>query len=108
MFYPNTTISIMRGTAESAYGSEIPSTEPLYAGITASIIDAGVSFRSGFEGRSYEVHNITGRVDPSTDVVQGDRVMDERDDKVYEVLAVTSVNTFVANTKRLTLRELAD
>ncbi len=89
MFWPTTTISILRGTTTNAAGDTVDTKTPIYTGIPASIMERS---RTGINEVSQDARvyrYTTGRVAAGTDIRDTDRVLDETTGKIYAVAAVS-------------------
>lgn len=86
-----TTLSIYRGSAQDPYGDPVDdNTTPMATGVNASMIEQNKRAFLAAENRKTVVKNSIGRVRNGTDVIEGDRVKDERTGVFYFVEAVSN------------------
>lgn len=91
-----TTISIFRGSTNDEYADEVDVNDntTLHAsGVIASIIEQSRRAFVAAESRKTVVKNSIGRCTGGTDVIEGDRVKDERTQQFYFVEAVSAPAT---------------
>jgi hypothetical protein len=84
-FWPTTTISILRGTTVNAAGDTIDADTAVYTGVPASIMERS---RQGIDQSTQDprvYRYVTGRVLAGTDILDTDRVLDEKTNKKYSI-----------------------
>lgn len=84
-FWPTTTISILRGTTTNAAGDVVDSDTAVYTGVPASIMERS---RMGIDQSTQDprvYRYVVGRVLAGTDILDTDRVLDERTAKKYSI-----------------------
>jgi hypothetical protein len=89
MFWPTTTISILRGTTTTPAGDQVDTDVPLYTGVLASVMERT---RTGIDSLAQDmrVYRYTVmRVAAGTDILDTDRVLDEKTNIYYAVSAVS-------------------
>lgn len=94
--------SVIRGTTISEYGDEMDGDTVVYTAIRGSVVQRSKTIYSPDSGRVELVVFYTGRFPHGTDIVQGDRIKDERTNKKYVVLAANGGSDFI-NKSDLTL-----
>lgn len=102
--WPNTTVSILRGTTTNDYGDVLDADTVVHTGIPASIIEQFQSVRTADFASPQIVRTITGRVVAGTDVTDSDRVKDERTGRVYIVNAISQPENQSYNSPDLNLQ----
>ena len=86
-----TTLSIYRNSAQDTYGDSVDdNTTPAASGLLGSIMEQSRRVFLAAENRRTVVKNTTGRMKHGTDVLEGDRIKDERTGKFYFVEAVST------------------
>jgi hypothetical protein len=88
-----TTISIYRGSTTDEYTDEIDvndNTTLQASGVIASIVEQTRRAFVAAESRKTVVKNSIGRCTAGTDIIEGDRVMDERTLQFYFVEAIST------------------
>lgn len=84
-----TTISIYRGSGQNEYADPVDdNTTPMVTGMLASIIEQNKRAFLAADSRKTVIRNSIGRVKHGTDVIEGDRVKDEKTGIFYFVEAV--------------------
>ncbi|HEV2346456.1 MAG TPA: hypothetical protein VGS97_20320 [Actinocrinis sp.] len=89
VFWPTTTISILRGTTTTAAGDVVDSDTPVHTGVPASVMERT---RTGIDSVSQDMRvyrYTTCRLAAGTDVLDTDRILDERTGKKYSIAAVS-------------------
>ncbi|MFI5473206.1 hypothetical protein ACIA6D_23570 [Streptomyces cacaoi] len=100
-----TTVTVYRGTTTDAYGDEQDTDTPHATGIVAAITEQSRRVTTRDDPTPRIVRYAVGRVTAGTDIVDQDRLRDERTGAVYIVEAVSSMNSpVVAADVRLDLR----
>lgn len=95
--------SVLRGTDINEYGDEVDgSTVVSPALVRGSVIQRAKSVFNPDSGRVELITFYTGRFPHGTDIVQGDRIRDERTQKEYVVLMANGGSDFI-NKSDLTL-----
>lgn len=104
-FIPSTRVTIQRGElALSAYGDELPATTAIATGVPAAVVETTSSGTAASnsqvtyqptDGRGGVVEQFTVRLRPGTDVVEDDRLLDERTGAVYQVRSVYGAHSLV-------------
>ncbi|MFD9464375.1 hypothetical protein [Streptomyces sp. NPDC060027] len=84
-----TTVSVLRGTGEDAFGDETDTSTVLKSGIPASLIESTRTAREPVTGTPRIIRTHVCRLPPTTDVTEDDRIKDERTNEIYIVVAVT-------------------
>lgn len=106
-----TTVSIYRGSTQDAYGDPVDDNTvapPIATGVICSIIEQTRRAFIAAESRRTVVKNAFGRVVSGTDVIEGDRIKDERTGEFYFVEATSMPQSpFGAMDVRLVLRTVA-
>lgn len=86
-----TTVSIYRGSAQNEFADPVDdNTTPMVTGMQASIIEQNKRAFLAADNRKSVIRNSIGRVKHGTDVVEGDRIKDERTGTFYFVEAVSN------------------
>lgn len=89
--------SIIRGvSSETEYGDEVESTDVVYTNIPGSVIEKSRTVYDPQSGRVATLRKLTGRFKFGTDIQDGDRIKDEKTEKVWVVSAVYEGTSFVA------------
>jgi hypothetical protein len=92
----NTTLSIYRTSAQDGYGDPVDdNTTPMASGVLGSLVDQGRRVFLAAENRRTVIKNTTGRVGFGTDVIEGDRIKDERTGTFYFVEGVNTPGNHV-------------
>ncbi|WP_020135051.1 hypothetical protein [Streptomyces sp. 351MFTsu5.1] len=100
-----TTIAVLRGTEEDAFGDERDTNTPHATGIPASLIEQTRRVTTRENPTPRIVRYAVARVPANTDITDQDRVRDERTGAVYIVEAVSSMtNPALAVDRRVDLR----
>jgi hypothetical protein len=86
-----TRISILRGVTTDAYGDEQDTDTPVHTGIPASLTEQSRRVTTRDDPTPRIVRYAVARVPARTDVLDQDRVRDERTGSVYIVDAVSSM-----------------
>lgn len=86
----NTRISILRGTVVNNYNDEVDVQTPVRTDIPASLIEVSRRSYLPAEGATRVVRTHTCRVSPGTDVLKGDRIEDQADGSVYQILELNA------------------
>lgn len=84
-----TTVSILGGTSEDAFGDEADGTTVLAARIPASLIESTRTASEPVSGIKRIVRTHVCRLPPGTAVDETNRIKDEQTNEVYIVVAVT-------------------
>lgn len=97
-FIPSTRVTIQRGIAlPNTYGDELPSLTEIATGVPACVTEGTGSASGGStsqrtwqpnEDRAGVLEEYTVRLRPGTDVLEDDRLLDERTGAVYQVRVV--------------------
>src|SRR5690606_24421717 len=96
VFIPSTRMTVQRGTlAANEFGDELPATTAIATGVPASVSEGLGSTSPQHTQRSFQpvemrggvVETFTIRLRPGTDVVEDDRLVDERTGAIYQVRA---------------------
>lgn len=104
---PNTTITILGGSATSDYGDVLDSDEPAGSGIPASIIEARQIVSTEGDPQARAVRYYTGRLPNGTVVTDSQRIRDERTGETFVIDFVsTPRNTVIPQDVRLDLRRV--
>lgn len=74
------------------YGDTYVTDVPLYVGVQGSVIEKKRDVYNPEDGRIDTVRMMTGRFAGNTDILDGDRIKDEKTGKVYGVSAVYHSN----------------
>jgi hypothetical protein len=93
MFWPTTTVSILRGTATNDAGDVIDADTAVYTGVLASVMERN---RTTIDTQTQDprvVRTTTMRVAAGTDILDTDRVRDEVTGKVYAVAGVSVLSS---------------
>lgn len=88
MFWPTTTVSILRGTTTNDAGDVLDSNTVVYSGIPASVMERT---RNGIDTLTQDprvYHYTTMRVAAGTDILDTDRILDESTQLMYAVTDV--------------------
>ncbi len=89
-----TTVSIYRGSSQDPYGDSVDDNSTAAAtGVLASIIEQTKRAFLAAENRKTVIKNSIGRVKNGTDVIEGDRIKDERTGLFYFVEAVSNITS---------------
>ena len=100
-----TTISVLRGTTTDAYGDEQDTYTPIATGVPASLTEQTRRVTTRDDPTPRVVRYAVARVAAGTDVIDQDRVRDERTGAVYIVDAVSQMaNPALTPDLRLDLR----
>lgn len=103
-----TTVAILRGTTENAYGDDVDNATVAASGVVASIRERNRLATPPVDGRPQQVTFYVGRVPDGTDVTISDRVKDETTGNVYTVASIGSAASSVrTNDLRLELRRVS-
>lgn len=95
VFWPTTTVRIERGDDTDEYGDPIDSDTVYASALPATITEISQrSFRAA-EQRGGSVEEFTVRLRPSSPLQEGDRVIDERTEAVYQIRSVRHSPTVV-------------
>lgn len=96
-FIPSTRVTVLRGAAApNSFGDELPADTPIATGVPAAVAEGLGSSQSQNTQRSFQpadqrggvVETYTIRLRPGTDVLEDDRLLDERTGAVYQVRAI--------------------
>ena len=88
--------TIIRGTTtQDDYGDEVTSDDVAYSGVLGSVIERRRTAYNPVDGRIATLRELTGRFSAGTDIQDGDRIKDEKTDKVYYVSSVYHGTNFV-------------
>lgn len=87
--------TIIRGTTtQNDYGDDETSEDVLYASVLGSVIERRRTVYNPEDGRVATLRELVGRFAHGTDIQDGDRIKDEKTDKVYTVSAVYEGSNF--------------
>lgn len=93
IFFPTTTVSILRGTTTTAAGDTVDSLTPVYSGIPASVMERT---RNGIDVSTQDpqvYHFTVCRLPSGTDVVETDLILDESTGLKYAISAVSKLSS---------------
>lgn len=93
MFWPTTTISILRGTVTTPAGDPMDADTAVHTGVLASVMERT---RTGIDQLTQDMRvyrNIVCRVAAGTDILDTDRVLDEQTGVKYAVAAVSVLSS---------------
>lgn len=79
----NTTVSILRGADTDSFGDPVDTLTVVATGVTASIIEQRKTVTTPVDGNVRQVRFTTGRLPAGTDVRTGDRIKDEKTNRIY-------------------------
>lgn len=100
-----TTVTILRGTADDVYGDPGDNDTVAASGIRASILEQRQTAFTPADNRVLVGRFFTARLPYDTDVLESDRIRDERTGDIYVIDSVTRVaSSLVTNDVRLDLR----
>ena len=100
-----TTVSILGGAGEDAFGDETDGTTVLAAGVPASLIESTRTASEPVSGIKRIVRTHVCRLPPGTAVDETNRIKDERTGEIYIVVSVTrNSNPVVAQPLRADLK----
>lgn len=88
MFWPTTTVSILRGTTTNDAGDVLDSNTAVYTGILASVMERS---RTGIDTLTQDprvYHYTTVRLPAGTDILDTDRLLDEKTGLIYTIADV--------------------
>ena len=107
-FIATTTVTVLRGTTTDDYGDEIERNLVVATGQMASILEVSlISSTRKADERLETIRRYTGRFYGSTDLQDGDRLRDERTNRIYLIDQVTKpVNPIGHRFTRLDLRRV--
>lgn len=91
----NTTISVLRGTGENAFGDAVDARVPVYTGIAAALVERSKQSTDPATRTPRTVRDIVCHVPGWTDVLTTDQIRDERTGYVYAIEDVTSPATLM-------------
>lgn len=94
--------SVLRGTTTNEYGDEVDGDTVIDTDIRGSVVQRAKNVYNPDSGRVELITFYTGRFPHGTDIVQGDRIRDERTSKEYVVLSANGGSDFI-NKSDLTL-----
>lgn len=94
-FVASTTVTVLRGTATDAYGDEVDVDTDVARRLPAVVTEQRQRTRQPSEGRGGTTETFTIRLRPTADVVEGDRLRDDRTDAVYQVREVSNPGSAV-------------
>lgn len=86
----NTRVSILRGTATDTYGDTVDTLTAARTGVVASLIEVTRRPYLPAEGATRVVRSHVCRLTSGTDVVKTDRILDEADNSVYNILELNA------------------
>jgi hypothetical protein len=89
--YPNTTVKIYRGVAVDVYGDSVDQATPLAEGVLASLIETEQEVQDASTETPRVVRSAVARLNQGTDVRITDRLLDERDGRLWSITDVTQV-----------------
>jgi hypothetical protein len=90
MFTATTTVTLLGGVGEDAFGDPVDTAEVRMEGVPASILEGGMSSRSRpVDDRTDQVRSYTLRVYPNVDLRKYNRVRDERTGLTYTLDTIT-------------------
>jgi hypothetical protein len=105
---PNTTISILRGESEDAFGDSTDTATLAASGVLASIHEVRQFTSTRADLRLQQVGEMTLRIKYGTDIRIMDRVKDERSGLVYVINDVTQAPSWARKVDvRCRLRRVA-
>lgn len=103
--FPTTTVSVLRGSSEDAFGDTVAADTVAASGVPFSLLEQRRNVYIPTENRVQQVRFFTGRAPGDTDILITDRIRDELTGVVYFVDSVTRVGSPVTlNDLRLDLR----
>lgn len=86
----NTTVSILRGAGSDALGDSDDSNQIIaYSGIIAQILETGHFTYGSTSHTPATLRAISCYLPSRTDVVETDRILDERSGRIFEIKSVT-------------------
>jgi len=89
------TFTIVRGTASvNDYGDEVDTQTDYLSGVSGSVIEKTSRAYNPVDSRVVTVRTYTGRFSYGTDILDGDRLRDEKTGTVYVVNSVNSPSSF--------------
>lgn len=107
LFTPTTTVSVLTGTTDDAYGDPADNSTVSASGIPASILERDRQATDRATGTPRVVRYVTGRLPSGTTVSEDDRIRDESTGIVYYIESVTRLSSFVGmNDLKLDLRRI--
>jgi hypothetical protein len=85
----NTTVSILRGEATDAWQDDIDPPAPVYTGVAVSLLEVFSNSSQRNESRPQTIRRYKARfIDPTTDLLEDDRLRDERTNSIYTVTQI--------------------
>lgn len=87
--------SILRGSTINSFGDEVDGSTAVYTGVRGLITQKSKSIYNPDSGRVQTVVYYIGRFPYGTDIVQGDRILDERAGKTFVVNSANPGSDFV-------------
>lgn len=94
-FRPTTTVSILGGETEDAFGDPADNSTVSASGIPASILEQSRQGTDRATGAARVIRYITGRLPANTTVSEDNRIRDERTGFVYTIDSVSRQASFV-------------
>jgi hypothetical protein len=95
VFVPTTTVAVLRGTDTDPYGDEVDTSTAVATGIPAAVTELTEQGFRRVTGRAGVVEGFSIRVRSGVDVVEQDRLRDERSGAVYQVESVSHPQSIV-------------
>ncbi len=81
--------SVLRGSAVNDYGDEIDGDTVASSGILGSVIERTKQVFNPDDGRVATIRYLTGRFDNRADIVDGDRIKDEKTGEIFVVQSLS-------------------
>lgn len=89
----NTYVSVLRGTAENAFGDTVDSDQAAFTHVPAIIAETGRTIQDPSTPEPRTIRDIVCHVPWWTGVLNSDRIVDECTDDTYIILGVTRPST---------------
>lgn len=87
--------SVLRGSSQNEYGDEVEATTSIKSGIRGSVLERTQKVFNSDSGRLETVRTYTGRFPHGTDIVNGDRVQDDKTLVTFTVTGVSVGSDFI-------------
>lgn len=108
-FLATTTVVVLRGEEVDEYADAVDADTPVRGHVPVALSEGDKRVWVPAENRTTVVRQVTGRARPGSDIREGDRLRDERDQSIYLVEGVSRPQTPIGQADvRLTLRRVDD
>lgn len=100
-FFPTTRVTVQRGVEQDRYGEDTDTATVVLTGVPAAVTEGDRSGRAAqqsgrpADGRGGVIDSYTIRLRPGADVIEQDRLVDERSGAVYQVTDVFTPSRLV-------------